>query len=190
MHECLLCERDMKKSKAVFGSSCIKNIYTLLKLSVPKGIKSKEDYLYKSIMRKEKISAINKEQKIWLSNRYLTYQYLDNIKYGNLSKLKEEINDDIKNINNIDKFESLKTAGKIKLKEAYDLYKKVAKFEERLNELKKGDLRNEDNLKLLLASFSFIFNMNKNKSQYEKDTFKAMQYVFWQTVIEVRRKIF
>ncbi|MGN1327671.1 MAG: hypothetical protein ACI4VQ_06340 [Clostridia bacterium] len=26
--------------------------------------------------------------------------------------------------------------------------------------------------------------MSRNKSQYEKNAFKAMQYAFWQTVIE------
>ena len=32
---------------------------------------------------------------------------------------------------------------------------------------------------------NFIFNTSKNKSQYEKNTFKGMQFAFWQTVIEV-----
>ena len=36
-----------------------------------------------------------------------------------------------------------------------------------------------------ITSLNFIFNMSKNKSQYEKNTFKGMQFAFWQTVIEV-----
>lgn len=32
--------------------------------------------------------------------------------------------------------------------------------------------------------------MYKNKNQYEKDSFKAMQYAFWQTVIEVGGRYF
>lgn len=48
MHECLLCERDMKRSKTIFGNGCIKNIYSLLELSSPKRIKNREDYLYKT----------------------------------------------------------------------------------------------------------------------------------------------
>ena len=32
--------------------------------------------------------------------------------------------------------------------------------------------------------------MYKNKSQYKKDSFKAMQYAFWQTVIEVGGRYF
>lgn len=30
MHECMLCERDMKKCKNRFGSGCINNIYNFL----------------------------------------------------------------------------------------------------------------------------------------------------------------
>ena len=108
MHECLLCERDMKRSKTIFGNGCIKNIYSLLELSSPKRIKNREDYLYKTIRRKAKVSSLNKEQ----------------------------------------------------------------------------------NKKLLISNISFIFNMGRNKSQYEKDSFKAMQYAFWQTVIEVGGKYF
>ena len=171
-------------------NSCIKNIYNLLELSTPKQIKNKEDYLYKNIMKKTNISSLNKKQKIWLSDRYLTYQYLSKIHYGNFNNLKEEINTDIQNINKVSKFEDLKTVGKIKLKQAYELYKKVSKFEEGINQLKNGNFTDAESIKLLLANISFIFNMSKNKNQYEKNSFKAMQYAFWQTVIEVGGKYF
>ena len=49
MHECLLCERDMKKAKTIFGSGCILGIYSLLKLDTPKNSKTREQYLYKTI---------------------------------------------------------------------------------------------------------------------------------------------
>lgn len=190
MHECLLCERDMKRSKTIFGNGCIKNIYNLLELSSPKRIKNREDYLYKTIRRKAKVSSLNKEQKIWLLDRYLTYQYLNKINWGDLNKIKEEINTDIQNVNKVSKFDDLKTAGKIKLKQAYDLYKKILKFEEGINQLRNVNFNDEQNKKLLISNISFIFNMGRNKSQYEKDSFKAMQYAFWQTVIEVGGKYF
>ena len=76
------------------------------------------------------------------------------------------------------------TSRKIKLKEAYDLYKKELKFERELDKLKNNDYE-EEKLKLLITSFSYIFNMHKNKNQYEKNSFKEMQYAFWQAVIEV-----
>lgn len=36
MHECLLCKRDMKTAKTIFGNGCLKNIYKLLDLKFPK----------------------------------------------------------------------------------------------------------------------------------------------------------
>lgn len=87
------------------------------------------------------------------------------MRYGNFEKLKEQINTDIENVN------------------------KVEKFEDNLNKLENNNYGEEDeNFKLLITSFSFIFNMYGNKNQYEKSHFKAMQYAFWQTIIEVGRR--
>ena len=190
MHECLLCERDMKRSKTLFGSGCINNIFEFLEIPKPARGKNKEPILYKNLMRKSGISGINNNQKIWLVDRYLTYQYLDKLIYGDFDKLKKQIDKDIQNVNKVSKFEDLKTSGKIKLKQAYDLYKKVEKFQNRINEFKKGNVIDEESIKLLIANCSFVFNMGKNKSQYEKNVFKAMQYAFWQTVIEVGGRYF
>lgn len=190
MHECLLCERDMKKSKNEFGNGCINNIYKFLDIEKPARGKNKEVLLYKTIMQKTNIYKINKEQKIWLTDRYLTYQYLDKLKYGNFEKLKKQINEDIENVSKIEKFEEMATSRKMKLKEAYDLYKKEIKFETNLAKLENNEYKEDENIKLLITSFSYIFNMYKNKNQYEKDSFKAMQYAFWQAVIEVGGRYF
>lgn len=190
MHECLLCERDMKKSKNEFGNGCINNIYKFLDMEKPTRGKNKELLLYKNIMQRTNISKINKEQKIWLADRYLTYQYLNKLKYGNFEKLKKQVNEDIENVSKIKKFEEMITARKIKLKEAYDLYKKETKFKTNLAKIENNKYKEDENIKLLITSFSYIFNMYKNKNQYEKDSFKAMQYAFWQTVIEVGGRYF
>ena len=190
MHECLLCERDMKKSKNEFGNGCINNIYKFLDIEKPTRGKNKELFLYKNIMQRTNISKINKEQKIWLADRYLTYQYLDKLKYGNFEKLKKQINEDIENVDKIEKFEEMITARKIKLKEAYDLYKKETKFKTNLAKIENNEYKEDENIKLLITGFSYIFNMYKNKNQYEKNSFKAMQYAFWQTVIEVGGRYF
>ena len=50
--------------------------------------------------------------------------------------------------------------------------------------------KEKEKIKLLISASSYIFNMYKNKSQYKKDSFKAMQYAFWQTVIEVGGRYF
>lgn len=188
MHECLLCKRDMKKSKDVFGNGCIRNIYSFLDLKMPKKVKLREETLYKNIMQITNTKFINANQKVWLADRYLTYQYLSKIPYGNYNKIKNQIDSDIQNIEQVKKDEIPKSAKNMSLKQAYDLYKKVIKFQDGINKIREGNFTDEDSIKTLITSFSFIFNMYKNKKQYEKDTFKAMQYAFWQTVIETGGK--
>ena len=82
MHECLLCKRDMKVSNNVFGNSCVRNIYSFLDLKIPRKVNLREETLYKNIMKINKVNSLNKNQKIWLTDRYLTYQYLNRIPYG------------------------------------------------------------------------------------------------------------
>ena len=188
MHECLLCKRDMKTSKDTFGNGCVKNIYSFLGMSMPKQVKLRQPTLYNNIMKINNINNVNTYQKIWLTDRYLTRQYLYRIPYGNYSRLTNQINTEIQCINQIKNNEEPKSAKNMSLKQAYDLYKKATKFTEGIEKLKKGNFTDEESIKLLISSFSFIFNMRKNSNQYEKSSFKAMQYAFWQTVIEIGGK--
>ena len=184
MHECLLCKRDMKTSKDTFGNGCIRNIYSFLGMSMPKKVNLREQTLYKNIMKINGIHDINTYQKIWLTDRYLTQEYLYRIPYGNYGRLTNQINTEIQNINKIGNDEEPKSAKNMSLKQAYDLYKKATKFHDGIDKLTKGKFTDEESIKLLISGFSFIFNMKKNGNQYENNAFKAMQYVFWQTVIE------
>ena len=187
MHECLLCKRDMSKAKDTFGKGCINNIYKFLNINAAVKLKNKEKFLYQNIMDETKYTKLNNKQKIWLTDRYLTYRYLDSLKYGDFTKLKKSISLDIENIKGVQKEADLKSLEKVTLKESYDLYKRENKFKKKIKELLDSKLvENWDSkTKLLLASFSFIFNMQTNKKQYEQDAIKEMQYAFWQTVIEV-----
>ena len=81
--------------------------------------------------------------------------------------------------------EEPKSSKSMSLKQAYDLYKKVMKFQNGIDKISKGNFTDEDSIKTIITSLNFIFNMSKNKSQYEKNTFKGMQFAFWQAVIEV-----
>ena len=188
MHECLLCKRNIKTSNDTFGNGCVRNIYSFLGMSIPRKVMLREPTLYKNVMKINNIHNINTYQKIWLTDRYLTGQYLNKIPYGNYSKLTKQINTDIQSINQIENNEKPKSAKNMSLKQAYDLYKKATKFTEGIEKLKKGNFTDEESIKLLISSFSFIFNMRKNSNQYEKSSFKAMQFAFWQTVIEIGGK--
>lgn len=188
MHECLLCKKNMSISKNVFGIGCLKNIYSFLEVDMPKKINMREKMLYKEIIKRNNIKNISASQTILLTDRYLTVQYLKKIPYGNYSKLIRVNDTDIQNIKSINKKEELKSSKSMSLNQAYNLYKKATKFTEGINKLKNGNFTDEESIKLLISSFSFIFNMQKNSSQYEKNTFKAMQYAFWQIVVEIGGK--
>lgn len=188
MHECLLCKRNMKKSNTVFGSGCINNIFKFLDISKPYKLKNKETFLYKNIMKKTHIYGVNKNQKTWLTDRYLTYQYLDKLPYGDFASLKIELDIDIRDINKIGKFEELLTSEKISLKEVRDLYNKETKFETNLERIKNNEYKDNEELDFIFSSISFVFNKYANKNIYTRGAFIAMQYAFWQTVIEVGGK--
>lgn len=137
-------------------------------------------------MARTSISGINKEKQKLLADRYLTYEYLNKLRFGNFEKLKKQIDEDIKNINNVKSIKDIKTLNKIRLKDAYDLYKRENKFNKNISKLKNNYYKNDTELfKFIMTSFSYIFNLKRNKKQYENNSMKAMQYAFWQTVVEV-----
>lgn len=166
----------MKKSKNAFGDGCIDNIYLFLKLEEPKKAKDKEKELYNAVMREMGIKAIGKTKKLWLTDRYLTYKYLDKIKYGDFSEVKDEIKENINKTKSAKKFEPVDT--KISLKEAYEMYKKQIKFEQNIKYVEESNI-DSDALKM----FNFIFDLYNKQGKYTKIMCKSMQYVFWEVVI-------
>lgn len=182
MHECLLCKRDMKSAKTIFGNGCLKNIYKLLDLKIPKNVKDRESYLMKSIMKKLNIKCLNAKQKEWLADRYLTYQYLDNLKYGDYTDLKNELWEDIDNIEEIVEISEFKTAEKIELKQAYTLYRKEEKFEKYLNKLTYMKDTAEVGLRFALENSPINLIIKRNTHPFEISAIKNMQYALWQVV--------
>ena len=75
MHECLLCERDMKKSKDIFGSGCTNNIFKFLNIEKPTRCKNKEQLLYKNIMKITNVSKINNNQIITIQNLFAIIKF-------------------------------------------------------------------------------------------------------------------
>lgn len=182
MRECLLCERNMKTAKTMFGNGCIKSIYNLLNLEIPKKVKDKEQYLYKSIMKKVDVKNLNSNQKIWLIDRYLTYQYVDNLKYGDYTELKNELNNDIANVVNIEKFSEFETADKVKLKQAYTLYRKEKKFYNYISQVNYAQDTLKVGYKLFLEYSPINLVIRKKTNPFEISAIKGMQYALWQIV--------
>lgn len=182
MRECLLCERDMKMAKTIFGNGCIKNIYKLLNLEMPKKTKDKEQYLYKIIMKKVNAKNLNSNQKVWLADRYLTYQYVDNLKYGDYTELKNELNNDIANVSKIENFSEFETADKVKLKQAYTLYKKEKKFNDYISQVNYVQDTLEVGYKLLWEYNPINLIIRKRTNPFEISAIRSMQYALWQIV--------
>lgn len=65
-------------------------------------------------MKITNVSKINNNQKIWLTDRYLTYQYLKQLHYGNFENLKKQVKQDIENIDKVEEFDKLITVRKIR----------------------------------------------------------------------------
>lgn len=139
-------------------------------------------------MKMNNIKTLNKYQKIWLTDRYLTYQYLNSMPYSDYKNLNKQINYEIENIESLKENEKPKSAQKLSLNEAYNLYKKMLKFQRGINKISKGNFTDKESVKAIITSISFIINMTKNKKQYEKITLKLMLFAFWQAVIEMGGK--
>ena len=45
-------------------------------------------------------------------------------------------------------------------RDIYDLYKKVVKFQDGINKISKGNFTDEDSIKTIITSISFIFCMS------------------------------
>lgn len=177
---CKLCNRKFKHSYDLFGRNCLNSEYKLLGIERPKGIKNKELYLCNHIARQLHMTKLNRNEKYILTEKYLTIQYLDKIKYGNLNKEKEElwkeINDKI--------FE--KASSIISLSKAYRLYKTVTKFSDRIKEIEKSSNEkneNQINEEKFLESMQFIFDMKKISNPIEYQVYYYMQYTFWEIVV-------
>lgn len=182
MKECLLCERDMKTAKTIFGNGCIKSIYKLLNLEMPKKVKDREQYLYKSIMKRNSVKNLNSNQKIWLTDRYLTYQYVDNLKYGEYTELKNKLKNDIANVAKIESFSEFETADKIKLKQAYTLYKKEEKFDNYISQVNYAQDTLKVGYKLLWEYSPINLVIRKRTNPFEISAIKSMQYALWQII--------
>ena len=184
MHECLLCERDMKKAKTIFGTGCLKSIYKLLDLEIPKNIKNKESYLIKKIMKELNVKNLNEQQKVWLADRYLTHKIISGLKFGNYEDLKQDLESDIANIEQARNFSELKTADKLKLKNAYNMRKRENKLDDVIKDIQEVHKKSKNiNIQILLGIVPSSFSVKKNTNQIEANGIVAIQRILWKVVV-------
>lgn len=133
-------------------------------------------------MKKLNIKCLNAKQKVWLADRYLTYQYVNNLKYGDYTELKNELSEDIENVQEIVEISEFKTAEKIELKQAYILYRKEEKFERYLNKLTYMKDTAKVGLRFALENSPINLIIKRNTHPFEISAIKNMRYALWQVV--------
>lgn len=201
---CKLCNRTYSHSYKLFGRGCFNTECNLLKINIPKEEKDKEKYFCNVIARRLGKFGISQSKKYDLAQKYLTLEYLKKIKYGDLSKEKKQIENEIGNVSftnsvreTIDSFLDNKTYNTINdylpvitLNKAYRLYKTTIKFNQRISSFKK-ELENAKSdkdkeiiiEKFLLDDLKFVFDSTKLGIPVYYQVYYAMQVAVWEVVI-------
>ncbi|MBQ9012073.1 MAG: hypothetical protein IJ094_00555 [Bacilli bacterium] len=96
--KCKLCNRTYSYSYKLFGRGCFNAECSLLNISIPKKEKDKEKYFCNKIAKRLNKYGISQSQKYDLAEKYLTLEYLNKIKLGDLSKAKKQLEKEINNI--------------------------------------------------------------------------------------------
>ena len=180
---CKLCNRKFNHQYDLFGRSCLNYEYKLLGIPKPKKVKNQEIYLCNEIARKLHKAKLNKEQKYELSQRYLTLQYLEKIKYGNFDKEKKQLWEQINNSRTLPRTSPFPPT----LNSAYNLYKATTKFDNRIKEFetKSNNKREQKQIEeeKFLRNMQFIFDLTKITIPETYKVYYAMQYAFWNIVV-------
>ena len=201
---CKLCNRTYSYSYQLFGRGCFNTECKLLNIKIPKNEKDKEKYFCNEIAKKFNKHGLSQNKKYNLAEKYLTLEYLNRIKYGDLSKEKKQIKKEIDNISfsksikeSVDKLldndiiNSLDIVTPfITLNKAYRLYKTTLKFNQTINLFKK-ELKKADNdkkieaiiEKYMLEELKFIFDSSKIGVLVYYQVYYAMQVVVWEIII-------
>ncbi len=201
---CKLCNRTYSHSYKLFGRGCFDTECNLLKISIPKEEKDKEKYFCNVIARRLGKFGISQSKKYDLAQKYLTLEYLKKIKYGDISKEKKQIENEINNVSftnsvkeTIDNILDNKAYNTINdylpvitLNKAYRLYKTTIKFNQRISSFKKELEKAESNKdreavieKFLLDDLKFVFDSTKLGVPIYYRVYYAMQVAVWEVVI-------
>ncbi len=201
---CKLCNRTYSHSYKLFGRGCFNRACERLMIDFPDNIDDKEQYFCDVIARRMGKIGISRTKKYDLAQKYLTLEYLNMIDYGDLSKEKDFIKNEMSNISLIktakETLDVLLDNSKlnkdnesfpnITLNKVYRLYKITEKFNKRINSLKyelKKIGYNEEFIdiveKYLLNDLKFVFDTSKLKIPMCYKVYYAMQVVLWELVI-------
>lgn len=183
MKECILCKRDMSKSTNCLGKSCLKKSYEILGFNMPRY--KKEEFLFDNLMKKNNISNLNENQKIWLADREIALQLLKRVPLNYYDNMRNSILKDIENIKNN---KNKTNEADITLKQIYDifkLYNKFQKIQEKSEEVDSEFIQN-----YLFDNLLFAFSTYYTNKKFLNGVILEAQHYFWELVVYVLKKIY
>lgn len=196
---CELCNKPYHYKYKLFGRGCINNIYNQLDIKRPKYyIGNKENYLLTKIAHLNHKYFLSKSKKQALAEMYIALNYLNKMNLNSLSKIKNDLIENMKSISIFHKKFSKFLPG-ITLNDFYNVYNDYIEFNQKLEEIKKdkeaeeknkqnnfNKVNKENNIdydKAILKSFSLIFDIHKIGNPLFHAAYYDMQYIFWKTVV-------
>lgn len=173
MGKCLLCGKKISSDKSVFGLNCLKKVCTAMGITDIKNLNG-EKILNKKIQKNCGKEGLSKEQEILLTNRYLTFQLLNEVKLDEYDKYRKLVQKDIEIINKNVDAKDLKSIKKITLKQANEINKKYKKNKGVLKKIIDGDYDSLQNISF--NTIRFAFNMYYLNKPYLSDLNQKLQY--------------
>lgn len=179
MNRCSVCGRKVSNQTTHFGLGCLKNMCSLIDMDKPKNLKG-ENLLNKKVAQITKNKLLNKEEKVLLTNRYLTLQLLNKVPLSAYDNMKNKVEKDIETIGT-----SKKQTGKtiITLKQAYEVYKLYNKFQNIKNKSEEVDSEYIQNF--LFDNLLFAFSTYYRNKKYLGGAIADIQLYFWRAIVKL-----
>lgn len=177
MNRCSVCGRKVSNKTTHFGLGCLKNMCSLVDMDKPKNVKG-ENLLNNKVSQITNKKLLNKEEKVLLTNRYLTLQLLNKVPLSAYDNMKNKVGKDIEVIGT-----SKKQTGEtmITLKQAYEVYKLYNKFQKIKNKSEEVDLEYMQNF--LFDNLLFAFSNYYRNKKYLGGVIAEIQLYFWKTIV-------
>ncbi len=184
MNKCSVCGKSISNKTAHFGLGCLKNMCTIIEMDKVKNLKG-ETLLNNRIAKLNNKKFLDKENKVLLTNRYLTLQILNKVPISYYDKEKDIIN---KSINNIGKDKNKSESNMITLKQAYQVLKLYNKFQKIVKKSEEVDSEYIQNY--LFDNLLFAFSTYYANKKYLSGVIFNIQKYFWESIVLVLKEYY
>ncbi len=173
MERCILCGRKISNTRYNFGLGCLKKMCNRVNIYNAKNLKA-ENLLDRKISRLCNKRTLPKAQRQLLTDRYLTFNLLNEVQVEGYNNYKELLQNDINSINRTTNIEDLKSYNMITLKQASEINKKYKKHENVFQNIMDGKYDAIQNFSFDILRFAF--SNYYNDKPYLSDMTQALQY--------------